>query len=316
MFDGTLRQGLSVQLEQSPFLSIISDEQIQQTLRMMGLKPDAKLSAQTTREICQRTASAAALDGSIAQIGTQYLLTLKALNCVSGASLTSTEARASDKNQVLDALGNVASQIRKKLGESLSTIQKFDTPLEQATTPSLEALQAYSLGVRKRQVTADDAGAASFFQRAIHLDPNFAMAHAMLFASYLERGESSLALDSIQQAFELRDHVSEREKFFIESVYHSALTGDLEKEQETVEIWAQTFPRDPIPRDRLGIIYETLGQYDKSLSEMREALQILPESGLAYCNVVNAYLSLNRLEDGRAAAREATGKKPRFPLLT
>jgi eukaryotic-like serine/threonine-protein kinase len=309
VFDGTLRQGLSVQLEQSPFLSIISDQQIQRTLQMMGLKPDAKVTPEIARELCQRAGSAAVLDGSIVQIGTPYLLTLKALNCVSGESLASTEAQASDKNHVLDALGKTASEIRSKLGESLSTVQKFDTPLEQATTSSLEALKAYSLGVQTRQVRADEVGAAPLFQQAINLDPKFAMAHAMLFESYWERGETSLAFDSIREAFELRDRVSKREKFFIESIYHSADTGDLEKEKDTVEVWAQTFPRDVIARNRLGIIYGTFGQHDKSILALREALRLSPESGLIYCNVVDAYLSLNRFEDARSTATEARAKK-------
>ncbi len=308
VFDGTLRQGLSVQLEQSPFLSIISDQQIQRTLQMMGLKPDAKLTPEIARELCQRAGSAAVLDGSIVQIGTPYLLTLKAVNCVSGESLASTEAQASDKSHILDALGKAASEIRNKLGESLTTVQKFDTSIQQATTPSLEALQAYSLGVKARQVSADEIVAAPLFQQAIKLDPSFAMAYAMLFESYSERGDTSLAFDNIRKAFELREHVSEREKFFIESIYHSAATGDLEKEKETLEVWSQTFPRDSIPRNRLGIIYGSFGQYDKSVLELREALRLSPESGLIYCNVVDAYLSLNRLEEGRSTAEEARAK--------
>ena len=178
VFDGTLRQGLSVQLEQSPFLSIISDQQIQQTLQMMDQKPDAKLTPEIARELCQRTGSAAVLDGSIAQIGTQYLLTVKAVNCASGESLASTEAQASDKNHVLDALGKTASEIRNKLGESLSTVQKFDTPLEQATTPSLEALKAFSSGYKIATRTGGPAAAIPFFNHATELDPNFAMAYA------------------------------------------------------------------------------------------------------------------------------------------
>jgi eukaryotic-like serine/threonine-protein kinase len=308
VFDGTLRQGLSVQLEQSPFLSIISDQQIQRTLQMMGLKPDAKLTPEVARELCQRTGSAAVLDGSIAQIGSRYSLIVKAVSCSNEKSLTSTEAEASDKSHVLDALGKAASEIRNKLGESLSTVQKFDTPLEQATTSSLEALQAYSVGVRIIQRGDDDAAAIAFFQQAINLDPNFAMAHAMLFGPYAKQRETNMAFDHIQKAFELRDRVSQREKFSIESLYHTVATGDLEKEKETVEVWARMFPRDPIPRSRLGILYGTLGQYDKGLSEMREALRLLPDSGLEYCNVIYAYLPLNRFEDARAAAKEAEAK--------
>ena len=315
VFDGTLRQGLSVQLEQSPFLSIISDQQIQQNLKMMGQKPDAKLTPEIARELCQRTGSAAVLHGSIAQIGTPYLLTIKAVNCSNGESLASTETQASDKSHVLDALGKMASDIRNKLGESLSAVQKFDTPLERATTSSLEALQAYSEGVRNVQRGDDHAAALPFFLQAVNLDPNFAMAHLMLFERYADQRETNMAFDHIQRAFELRDRVSQREKFFIESLYHTVATGDLEKEKETVEVWARTFPRDPIPRNRLGILYGTLGQYDRALSELREARRLLPDSGLEYCNVIYAYLPLNRFEDARAAAEEAKVKNPDLRCL-
>src|SRR5262249_35463510 len=179
VFDGTLRQGLAVQLEQSPFLSIIADEKIQQTLGLMGQPPDAKLTPAIAREVCQRTESAAVLDGSIARIGSQYLLTLKAINCESGKTLASTETQAGDQNHVLDALGKVSIEIRNKLGESLSTIQKFDTPLEQATTPSLEALKAYSSGLQALRTKEPDA-AVPFFKHAVELDPNFAVAYAYL----------------------------------------------------------------------------------------------------------------------------------------
>ena len=315
VFDNTLRQGLAVQLEQSPFLRLVSEQQVRQTLRLMGKPADVKLTPEIARDLCQRTGSAAVLAGSIVQIGTQYLLTLKAVNCVSGESLASTEAQANDKNHVLDALGKTASEIRNKLGESLSTIRKFDIPLEQATTSSLDALQAYNLGVRTKQRGDDNAAALPFFQQAISLDPNFAMAHAMLFGCYAEQRETNMAFEHIQTAFELRDLVSQREKFFIESLYHSAATGNLEEEKQTVEVWAQTFPRDPVPRNRLGILYDTLGQYDKGLSQMREALRLLPEGALEYCNVVYAYLPLNRLQDARATVERARAKNLDFDCL-
>jgi eukaryotic-like serine/threonine-protein kinase len=193
-------------------------------------------------------------------------------------------------------------------------VQKFDTPLEQATTSSLDALQAYSVGVRTKQRGDDNAAALPFFQLAINLDPNFAMAHAMLFGCYAEERETNMAFEHIQKAFKLRDAASQREKFFIESLYHSAATGNLEKEKQTVEVWAQTFPRDPVPRNRLAILYDTLGQYDKGLSQMREALRLLPEGDL-YCNVVYAYLLLNRLQDARATAEQATAKNFDFYCL-
>jgi eukaryotic-like serine/threonine-protein kinase len=314
VFDGTLRQGLSVQLEQSPFLSIISDQQIQQTLQMMDQKPDAKLTPEIARELCQRTSSAAVLEGSIAQIGTQYLLTVKAVNCSSGESLASTEAQANDKNHVLDALGKTASEIRNKLGESLSTVQKFDTPLEQATTPSLEALQAYSMGRKTLTGRGDNAGAVPLFQRAIRLDSTFVMAYASLGTAYINLGETSVATENFRQAYALRERVSEREKFYIESHYFQYVTGDLEKARQANELWAQTYPRDSVPSGDLATIYDLLGQYDKFLAEARESLRLHVDA-LNYDNVVSGYLSLNRLEEARATAEEAQSKKLESPDL-
>src|SRR5467141_3057785 len=210
VFDGTLREGLSVQLEQSPFLSLISEEQIHETLRMMERPANTRLTAEITREVCQRTGSAAALDGSIALIGTRYTLILKAVNCVNGDLLASTEAKANDKSHVLDALGKASSEMRRRLGESLSTVQKYSTPLEQATTPSLEALQAYSLGV-KAQFAGDDVAPVAFFQSAIQLDPNFAAAYDAM-GTETEVIGTALAVENIRKAFELRTRVSEREK--------------------------------------------------------------------------------------------------------
>jgi serine/threonine protein kinase len=308
VFDGTLRQGLSVQLEQSPFLNIISDQKIQQTLGLMGQPADAKLTAAIARELCQRSGSAAVLDGSIAQIGTRYDLVLKAVNCVSGETFASTEAQASDKNQVLDALGKTASQIRNKLGESLSTLQKFDTPLEQATTPSLEALQAYSIGWKTLVGKVDFATAVPIFQRAIDLDPNFAMAYTMLGNSYVNLGETSLGMENLRKAFALRERLSEREKFFIESHYHLVVTGDLRKAQQSFEVWAQTYPRDWLPRSALAALCNLLGQYDVALTEALAGLRLYPESLPAYKYLVATYLSLNRFEEARATVKQAQGK--------
>ncbi len=309
VFDGTLRQGLSVQLEQSPFLSLVSEEQIQQTLQMMGQKRDAKLTPDTARELCQRTGSTAVLDGSIAQIGTQYEVILKVVNCSNAESLASTEAEASDKNHVLDALGKAASAIRSKLGESLRTVRKFDTPVEQATTPSLDALKAYSLG--RRVMGSDDVAAVPFFRRAISLDPNFAMAYASLGSSYSNLGEPSLASENTKKAYELREQVSDRERFYIESNYYS----DAEKTRQTCELWAQTYPRDFEPRGCLGGIYASFGQYDKCLAEARENLRLDRGSFASYAFLMGAYLNLNRLEEGQAAAEEAQAKKLDSPYL-
>jgi serine/threonine protein kinase/Flp pilus assembly protein TadD len=309
VFDGTLRQGLSVQLEQSPFLSIVSERQIQQTLRMMDQKRDAKLTPEIARELCQRTGSAAVLDGSIAQIGSQYLLTLKAVNCSNGELLASTEAQANDKSHVLDALGKAGSEIRKKLGESLSSVQKFDTPLRQATTPSLEALQAYSLAWKADVGGGNSADSLPLLQRAIRLDPNFALAYAELGWNYANLEEDNLANDNVRKAFELRERVSEYEELSIEAEFDLVVTGDLEKAERTMEVFAQTYPRGWDAPAKLGDLFSTLGQYEKSLAEHREALQINPNSSQTYNNIVYAYLYLNRLKEARATAEEAKAKK-------
>jgi eukaryotic-like serine/threonine-protein kinase len=309
VFDGTLRQGLSVQLGQSPFLSLVSEAGIQQGLRLMGQPADAKLTPELARNLCQRAGGTAVLDGSIAQIGSQYLLTLKAVNCSNGELLASTETQASDKSHILDALGKAASEIRNKLGESLTTVQKFDTPLQQATTPSLEALQAYSLGWKAEVGEGDSAAAVPLFERATRLDPNFAAAYAQLGYSHSNLGESSLASENARKAFELRERVSEYEKLLIEDQYDYLVTGDLEKAQRSMEVFAQTYPRDWQPRIDLGTLWPMLGQYDKSLAENRDALRFNADSSMAYGNLVDTYIWLNRLEEARATAEEAKAKK-------
>ena len=317
VFDGTLRQGLSVQLEQSPFLSIISDQQIQQTLQMMGEKPDARLTPEIARELCQRTGSAAVLDGSIAQIGAQYLLTLKALNCVSGESLASTEAQASDKSHVLDALGKTASEIRNKLGESLSTVQKFDTPLEQATTPSLEALKAFSSGFEIH--TTGDAAAIPFYKHAIELDPNFALAYAWLGVSFNDIGELSKDVESTRKAYDLRDRASEPEKFFITARFHKVVTGNLEKAEEALLLWIQAYPRSALPHIYLaGAIYPVTGQYAKAIEHGKEAIRLSPNFSPSYALPMFDYIALNRLDEAKATYEQAIERKLRngfFPLL-
>jgi eukaryotic-like serine/threonine-protein kinase len=314
VFDGTLRQGLSVQLEQSPFLRIISDQQTQQTLLMMGQKPDVKITPEIARELCQRTGSAAVLDGSIAQIGTQYLLTLKAVNCSSGESLASTEAQASDKSHVLDSLGKAASEIRNKLGESHSTVQKFDALLEQVTTPSLEALQAYSLGSKKDH-EGEPAAGLPFFQRAIQLDPNFALAYIGLGYDYAGIGEPTLAVENFKKAYDLRGRVSEREKLDIESAYYWIAIGDLEKARQANEVFKQTYPRDEWPPNDLSFIYAQMGEYQKALAEAQEARRRDPTSGRFYATLAFAYLNLNRFDEAQTTAEEGQTKNLDSPQL-
>src|SRR5437016_100847 len=304
VFDGTLREGLSVELEQSPFLSLVSEEGIQQTLRMMGQPTNVRLKPQIAREVCQRTNSTAALDGSIALIGTRYNLILKAVNCVSGELLASTEAQASDKNHILDALGKVALEMRRRLGESLSTVQKYNTPLEQATTPSLEALQAFSLGVKAQ--FAGDVAPVAFFQSAIQLDPNFAAAYDAM-GSENEVIGTALAVENIRKAFELRTRVSEREKLIIEGDYYHFVTGDRTKAQQSYILGEQIYPREVTFRESLGVLYNALGQYEAGLREDQEAVRLAPSS-ITYRFLIYTYLSLNRDEDAAALAREAHGK--------
>ncbi|MDE3136193.1 MAG: protein kinase [Acidobacteriota bacterium] len=304
VFDGTLRQGLAAQLAQSPFLNIVSDQQVSQTLRLMGQPSGTRLTDALAKQVCQRTGAAAVLNPSIGQIGSQYNLVLNAENCATGESLASAQAVAGDKNQVLSALGSVATTIRGKLGESLASIQKFNKPLADVTTPSLEALQAYTLGWQATG-NGDPARAVSSFQRAISLDPNFAMAYAVRGTAYNNLGESGLAAESLKKAYDLRDRVSEREKFYISSHYGQFVTGDLEKTQQVYQLWNQTYPRDSVPSTNLGAIYGSLGEYDKALEAARRALELDPSSGLGYANLVDSYLVLNRLDEAAAIFQQA-----------
>ena len=304
VFDGTLREGLSVQLEQSPFLSLVSEEGIHETLQMMG-QPRAPLTPEIAREVCQRTGGTAALNGSIALIGTKYNLILKAVNCANGDLLAGTEAQANDKSYVLDALNTTASEMRKTLGESLSTVQKYNTPLEQATTPSLEALQAYSLGWKVFNVDTDSAAALLFWQRAVQLDPNFAAAYDAMGSTY--QGESAPAVKNLRKAFELRTHVSDRERLIIEGDYYSTVTGDFMKARETCVLGEQIYPREATFRSQLGTIYQAFGQYEAGLRKHQEAFRLAAYS-IDYRFLLYAYLLLNRDEDAAALAREAHGK--------
>jgi eukaryotic-like serine/threonine-protein kinase len=315
VFDGTLRQGLSSQLEQSPFLNLLSDERIAQTLSLMAQPKDTRLTHELAREVCRRTASAVVLDGSIVQIGTQYLLTLKAVNCSNGESLASTGTQASDKNHILGALSKAATEMRSKLGESQSTVQNFDVPLERATTPSLEALEAYSMGVEMFWGKGEHAAAVPFFQRAISLDPHFSMAYAVLGTVYGVLGETSLEVENTKKAYELRDSVSDLEKFYIDSHYYEYVIGNIEKSRQVYELWAQTYPRDQGSRNNLGLIYRDLGQYDQALAEFREGLRLAPESAISYFNLANAYLALGRLQEARETFEHAEAKKLDSPWL-
>jgi serine/threonine protein kinase/tetratricopeptide (TPR) repeat protein len=314
VFNDALKQGLAVQLEQSPFLSLVSEQRIQQTLRLMGALPDTQLTPAMARDLCLRVQGAAVIEGSIANLGGEYVLGLKAAACSNGRSLARVQVISDSKEHILKALNEGATSLRAKLGESLSTVQKYDTPVEQATTSSLEALNAYSLGLKAKDLKGDEA-ALPLFERATQLDPGFAMAYALLGTSYSNLGERNRAAESLGKAFQLRERVSEREKFYIDSYYRDLVVGDLDKAAEVYQVWAQVYPRDERPVGNLGLLYGYTGQHEKALLQAREALRLQPASGLRYANVVQNYLRLGRLREARAAADEAQSKKLDSPYL-
>ncbi len=306
VFDGTLQQGLSAQLEQSPFLNLTSDAQIRQTLRMMQQAPDAKLTGELATEVCQRVNGAAVLNGAIAQIGGQYDLILKVTSCSTGESLATAEARALDKNQVLRALDQAASDLRKRLGESLTSVQKYDLPLVQATTPSLEALKAYSLGYAKYS-RGDQPGAIPFFQHAVELDPSFAIAYANLGRAYQVLGKHEQMAAALSRAYALRDRASEREKFDIVAVYEQFVTSRLDESIRNCELWEQSYPRDFTPHRMLGYEYGVLGRYEQSLQEFSRAVELDPGQALPYAGLLIDLTALQRLREAHtvfAKARE------------
>ena len=315
VFDGTLRQGMSVALEQSPFLSLIPEERIQQTLRLMGKPADTRLTPEIAREICERTASAAVLDGSIASLGSQYVLGLRAKDCRTGSMLAEDQVQAAKKEDVLNALSQIAIKFRTRVGESLTTIKQHNTPLVEATTTSLEALKAYSTAVQVAHSRVG-IGAVPLFKRAIEIDPKFALAYAHLGLFYSSIGESVLSLESTTKAYQLRDRASDWEKFFITSMYDRQVTGNLEKEHQTLELWAQTYPRD---RDAHGLLSgfgsQGLGKYEQSIEEAQKAISIDPELTPAYVNSGFSFFYLDRPEDAENAIHEAAEHKLDAPEL-
>jgi len=311
VFDDTLKQGLSVQLEQSPFLALLSDRKVNDTLTLMGRPAGDRLTPEVTQEVCQRTSSTTMLTGSIAGLGSQYVIGLKAVNCDTGEVLAEAQEQAAGKEAVLKALDAAAFSLRSKLGESLSSVQTYATPVEEATTPSLEALKAYSLGVKTR----NDAAALPFFKRAGDLDPNFAMAYAWMAVLYENAGEGGRATENIRKAYDLREKVSERERFFIEAGYHSTVTGDVEKDAQTCELWQQTYPRDDVPYRRLANVSRALGDWEKALEEYREALRVGPNNAINYANLAEAYMALNRLDEAEALCKQSEEHKLENELL-
>lgn len=305
VFDGALRQGLSAQLEQSPFLNLLSDIRIAQALGLMAQPRNARLTNELAREVCQRTGSAATIEGSISNLGSQYVLGLKAVNCTNGDLLAVDQVTANNKEQVLTALGHAAAKLREKLGESLASVEKFDAPPENVTTPSLQALQAYSLGYQAQLVKDDNAGAVSFFERAVALDPNFAMAFARLGTCYGNLGETARSVAATRKAYELRDRVSEREKLYIASHYAQFATGNLDAARKSYELWTKTYARDEVPQTNLIAIYTVLGEYDKGLAAAQKALELNSANGANYGNLVACYVYSNRLDEAKQIAQTA-----------
>ena len=314
VFDDTLKQAISVQLAQSPFLNILSNARTRATLKLMAKAPDSRLAPDVASDLCQRAGGKAYISGSIASLGSQYVIGLQAINCRTGDPLAQEQVTAENKEHILKALDEAATKLREKLGESLSTVEKFDAPLDQATTPSLEALKALSGGVKTLQEKGS-AAAIPFFKHAIELDPNFAAAYQALGISYSNLREPGLATENLQKAYDLRDKVSEREKFRISSSYYLLVTGELEKAIQTYELWAQTYPRNSEPFGNLGVDYTYLGQYEKGITASLEDLRLNPGSAAAFTNLVGLYPAVNNLDEARAKYEQAVAHKVDNPFL-
>ena len=314
VFDDTLKQGLSVQLEQSPFLDLLSERKVNETLKLMGRPAGDRLTPEVTHEVCQRTGSKAMLTGSIAGLGSQYVIGLKAVNCNTGDVLAEVQEQAAGREAVLKALDNAAVSLRGKLGESLSSVQKYATPVEEATTPSLEALKAYSLGV-KTAFAKGDTPALPFFKRAVELDPNFAMPYVGMSMNFFDLNEVGRAADNIRKAYELRERVSERERFTIEGNYYMFATGELEKAAQTFELWQQTYPRDDLPYIQLGAISFYLGDFEKALEQFRPSLRLEPNNAGNYVCLGETYTTLIRLDEAGAVYKRAEERKLEGELL-
>ena len=308
VFDGTLKQALAVQLEQSPFLNVYPEQRVREALRYAGHSPDDRVTVPVARDICQRAAIKAILTGSISSLGSSYAVSLEALNCRTGDTIARQQAEAASKEKVLQALGTAAKEIRGPLGETVSSIEHFNAPIEQATTSSLEAMKAYAMGDEKRALEGD-LPSLPFYKHAAELDPNFAMAYARMGAIYGNVGELRLSEENSRKAFELRDRTSEREKFYISDHYYRDAAGDLQKDIETLELWIQTYPRDYSPRNNIAVEYAVTGEFQKALAQALEALRIQPNDVLPYANVIASYLRLNQLEEAKAIYKQAVEKK-------
>jgi DNA-binding winged helix-turn-helix (wHTH) protein/Tfp pilus assembly protein PilF len=304
VFDNTLRQALAVKLIDSPFLNILPDDRTRDTLRFMGRSPDERLTNATAREVCQRLSAKAMLSGSITQLADHYSLLLEASNCANGDLLARAGAEAVGKGGVLKALDTTAAEIRRKLGESLMSIQKNDVPIEQATTTSLEGLKAFSLGQAARN-RGMELESIPYFQNAIELDPNFAMAYAVLGQAYANTDDNVLSVEYTQKAFDRRERAGERENLYISSHYYENVLRDFDRSTQIYQLWRSTYPRDVPPAINLGSLYNAVGQPEKALPELMDARRLDPDSAFVYSNLTLTYLDLNRLDEAKSALEEA-----------
>lgn len=308
VFDGALKQALGSQLEQSPFLSIFSDSRAREALRLMNRSPDERVTKEIAREICLRQGFKAFLTGSISNIGSHYVVTLEATNAQTRDTIALEQVEADSKEQVLAALGTAATNLRKQLGESLASIQKYDKPIHQATTSSLEALKYYSTGI-EQQLKGRYLDAIPSFKKATEIDQNFARAYAAMSSMYYNTRQYELAAEASRKAYELRDRVGENERLYITQAYYDNVTGELEKYLQTLEQWKSTYPRDASPPNNLAVKYNELGLFDKAAAEAREAIRLNPGSTSGYSLLAAAQLALNRLDEAKQTISQAQGQK-------
>lgn len=315
VFDSAIRQGLAMQLDQSPFLSLVSDQQVQSSLKLMEKPANVRLTPEVAWDLCQRTGSDVMIYGSIGNLGNQYILGLHAVNCITGESLFNEQVTADGAGNVLKAVDGLATKLRGKLGESFVTIQKHNVPIEEATTASLAGLEAYSIG-RLMMIRRDDsAGAIPFFQRAVDLDPNFATAYAALGNAYSNIDETGKAAECLRKAYALRQKTSDRERFYIESHYDHFVTGNLEKARQVYQQWAETYPRDVGPRTNIAVIDSFLGRHDRSLAEATEALDLSPDDAQSYANLMDAYIYTYQLDKAKSLAQMAQSRNLDSPEI-
>ena len=319
VFDDTLRQGLSVDLQQSPFLNLISDRQVQQQLALMGQPKEARLTSDVAQQICERTASAVVVEGSIASLGSQYVLGLRAKNCDTGTILDQEQIRAARREDILNSLSEIVRRLRTRLGESQATVERHSMPLAEATTPSLEALKVYSTGMSVVNSSANYPAAIPFLQRAVEIDPSFAMAHASLGIASSTLGETVLAALSATRAWQLRDRVTDRERFFVDFTYDRQVTGNLERAYQTLELWLRTYPRGEPPSNALsllgGLSTHGTGRFERAIEASLKQIAIDPDFGLSYGGLASTYFLLDRFEEAESVLQRASERKLENPIL-